>query len=405
MKNTLAPFLTLQDNQISSSSSPSRHIAAISLSILLLLSAVNSLWAADNQKNHPIALSKSENSWGGLVAKHYTKGEEAAASTPPVLASVVRRSPAAKKSEAAVDAKLFAQSAPPPPADAPKIERSESETERKPVKIEELLTEQKKITLDLSATYSHTSRSSGSTGLVSINTAGGQSIIIPVFLGDQEVDQDFISYTLNVRYGVTRKLELFGFGSVLTSFQRAFLNGQRDSDSDFNFNFAGLGATYQVRREDNYPALLVSASTNVLDNTEFTNDDYQLDYFRTFSASLTSFYTVDPVIFFAQASYRQSLKREHRGISIDPGEVFSFSPQVLFVVNPYITLTGGVRFSIQGRDKINGDRVALTRTSISPLFGVSYGIRDNLILSVDAEYRNEASFNQAILGIRATYRF
>jgi hypothetical protein len=98
------------------------------------------------------------------------------------------------------------------------------------------------------------------------------------------------------------------------------------------------------------------------------------------------------------------LERENE-VSVDPGEFFSLSPQIFFVVNPYINLNGGLRLSVQEENEIDGERTSLLRTSVSPIFGVSYEVSDSSILSLDTEYISEGSFSQAIASLRFTYRF
>lgn len=280
----------------------------------------------------------------------------------------------------------------------------EEEEERPPVRVEELLTAQGKWIFDFNILYSNIDTSSDRAQVITIDGPMGQPILIPVFLGEQVTDEDFISYIMDLRYGVTKNLEIFTYTGFFSDFQRLSLNDENESDSDSNFNFAGIGATYQIRPEDKYPAILASASANIADNTNFGNDDYEINFFKTFTGTLVSYYTVDPIVFFFQAVYQQNLKRRNE-ISINPGEFFSLSPQIFFVVNPYINLTWGARWRIQGHTEINGEVANSTRTGISPLFGVTYGVTNNLILSLDTEYRNEGSISQAIANLGFTYMF
>lgn len=289
------------------------------------------------------------------------------------------------------------------PKEATQAEQKD-QSERGPVRVEELITARGKWMLDFNILYSNIDTASGRTEILTLDGPSGQPILIPVYVGEQVTDQDFISYVLNVRYGLTNNLEIFAFSGFFSDFLRTSLNGENHSDSDFNFNFGGVGATYQIRREDRYPALLASASVNIADNTNFGDDDYELSFFKTFTGSLVSYYTVDPIVFFLQGVYQQNFERKN-GISIDPGEFFSLSPQIFFIVNPFINLTGGFRWRIQGADEINNIQVNSTRTSISPLFGVTYGVTDDLIISLDTEYRSEARIDQAIASLRFTYMF
>lgn len=289
------------------------------------------------------------------------------------------------------------------PKEATQAEQKD-QSEREPVRVEELITARGKWMLDFNILYSNIDTASGRTEILTLDGPGGQPILIPVYVGEQVTDQDFISYVMNVRYGLTNNLEIFAFSGFFSDFLRTSLNGENHSDSDFNFNFGGVGATYQIRREDEYPALLASASVNIADNTNFGDDDYEVSFFKTFTGSLVSYYTVDPIVFFLQGIYQQNFERKN-GISIDPGEFFSLSPQIFFIVNPFINLTGGFRWRIQGADEINNVQVNSTRTSISPLFGVTYGVTDDLIISLDTEYRSEARIDQAIASLRFTYMF
>ncbi|KAB2835433.1 MAG: hypothetical protein F9K51_00200 [Candidatus Dadabacteria bacterium] len=283
-------------------------------------------------------------------------------------------------------------------------DKQKAEEERPPVRVEELLTAPGQWIFDFNILYSNIDTSSDRAQVITIDGPLGQPILIPVFLGEQVTDEDFLSYIMNLRYGLTRNLEIFTYLGFFSDFQRSSLNGESESDSDFNFNFTGIGATYQIRPEDKYPAILASASANIADNTNFGNDDYEVNYFKTFTGTLVSYYTADPIVFFVQAIYQQNLKRKNE-ISINPGEFFSLSPQIFFVVNPFINLTWGLRWRIQGHDEINGDAVNSTRTGISPIFGVTYGVTNNLILSLDTEYRNEGSISQAIANLGFTYMF
>lgn len=302
------------------------------------------------------------------------------------------------------------------------------EDEKKPpVRIDELLTGKDSWTLDFALNYTNIDSTAQSIETIDFPGSGGETITFPVII-NRQVDQDILLSSLTLRYGVTDRMEVFGFSSLFADFQRASLGGDSRSDFDFNFNTAGVGATYQVLKEDRYPALIATTSLNLIENTNFGtfsqfseengseptgeqsdiginfDDDFKLNYFKTFSVSLSSYYTVDPVVFFLQSRYIQNFKRKN-SISIDPGENFSLSPQFFFVVNPYITLNWGVRFSVNDKDRINGEDINTTRTRLSPLFGVSYEVKDDLIVSFDAQYVNDPDFTRTSAGLRLNYNF
>jgi hypothetical protein len=280
---------------------------------------------------------------------------------------------------------------------------SESGSIRQPVRVEELITSPQKWTFDTSISYVNVNRSSGKSGVMIISTLT-QQYTVPYYLGDEEINEDLIGYMVNIRYGLTKTLEVFTFGSAFSDFQRISLAGERETYSDHDFNVAGVGATYQIRKEDKYPAMLISASANVAENTRFSGDS-EMNKFKSFSTSLTSYHTVDPVIFLVQAAYQYNKEREVDDTVIDPGSLLSLSPQILFVVNPFVTLAGGFKCTMQSRAKINGETLSSARTDVSPVMGFSYGITDNKILSFDTEFKNQADYDQSTVSLRLISRF
>jgi len=299
-----------------------------------------------------------------------------------------------------------------------------------PVRIDELLIKKNKWNLEYGLSYTNIDSTSQTVEIIDLPASGGETITFPLIV-NRQVDQDILISTLNLRYGLRDDLEVFGFTSMFANFLRVSTNNDniKEKDNDFNFNSAGTGVTYRLFSESRYPALLATATVNILDNTNFGSfknfnkekttgnsddqdnmygldleDDYHLNYFKTLSFSLTSYYSADPVVFFLEGKYLQNFKREN-SVSIDPGEGFSLSPQVFFIASPYLTLSWGLRFSLRGADKTNGERINSLRTRLSPLFGVSYELKDNLIFSLDAEYVNDPDFNRATAGLRLNYNF
>ncbi|WP_457643600.1 hypothetical protein [Persephonella sp.] len=278
-------------------------------------------------------------------------------------------------------------------------------TYAKPVKVEEILTYKNSWQLDLGISYSNIEKSSGESQLILIPIGNNQAIPVFNYLGQQNINQDVFIYSLNLRYGLTEKLEIFTYVNFFSNFQRTtYANGERESKEDHRFNSAGIGFSYQVLEEDKYPALLISVSSQVANNTNFSNG-YKVNYFKHYKVTLTSYYTVDPIVFFMQASYTLNLKEKNKDQKIDLGERFSFSPQIYFAINPYTTINWGFRWYIQGKDKINGEYASLTQTRTSFLFGASYEITNSLIFNLDYEYQPLSNGYQSSISTRFTYKF
>ena len=275
----------------------------------------------------------------------------------------------------------------------------------KPVKVEEILTYKNQWQLDLGISYSNIEKSSGESQLVLIPIGNNQTVPVFNYLGQQNVNQDYLVYSLNLRYGFTGNLELFSYTNFFSNFQRiTYPNGERETKEDHRFNSFGIGFSYQILEEDKYPALLVSFSSQIANNTSFSNG-YEITYFKHYKATLTSYYTVDPIVFFVQASYTLNLEEKNKDQKIDLGEQFSLSPQIYFAINPYTTINWGFSWYIQGKDKINGEYISLTQTRTSFLFGASYEITNNLIFSLDYEYQPLSNGYQSSISTRFTYKF
>ncbi len=275
----------------------------------------------------------------------------------------------------------------------------------KPVKVEEILTYKNEWQLDIGISYSNIEKSSGQSQLILIPIGNNQ--VIPVFnyLGQQNVNQDYIVYSLNLRYGFTEKLEVFTYINFFSNFQRiVYANEERKTQEEHRFNSVGAGFSYQVLEEDKYPALLISFSSQIANNTRFSNG-YKVNYFKHYKVTITSYYTIDPIVFFIQASYTLNLEEKNKDQSIDLGERFLLSPQIYFAINPYTTINWGFKWYIQGKDKINGKYISSTQTRTSFLFGMSYEITNNVVLNIDFEHQPLPDGYQSSILTRIIYKF
>lgn len=91
-------------------------------------------------------------------------------------------------------------------------------TYAKPVKVEEILTYKNSWQLDLGISYSNIEKSSGESQLILIPIGNNQAIPVSNYLGQQNVNQDYLVYSLNLRYGLTEKLEVFTYTNFFSNF-------------------------------------------------------------------------------------------------------------------------------------------------------------------------------------------
>lgn len=257
--------------------------------------------------------------------------------------------------------------------------------------------------------------------------AGGASFPIPVSIGDIDLDQDRVIPQLRLRYGITDKLDIFAFVSAIADFQRVTFGSDTRSESSFNFNSFGVGLAYEIFEGGVYPSLTVSASTRLVENTDFSAanafsvsqgttaqqaiinallaEDYHLTYLNSLSLSLTSYYKVDPVVFMLQGGVTQNFEGQHDDMQIDLGNVYSLATRALFVVNPFVTFSGGLQFVLIGESEINGEVVSSYRTILAPTLGVSYQVNQNLFTTVKARQIDEGDFSASTVTVGVSYQY
>ncbi len=273
------------------------------------------------------------------------------------------------------------------------------------MRVEEILTYKNQWQVDFGVSYSTVEKSSGDSQLVLIPVGDSQTVPVYSYLGEQKTNQDFIVYLLNIRYGLSDKLEIFCYTNSFSSFTRTYYSdGNTKNKEEHRFYSAGLGFSYQLLEEKKHPALIVSASSQVVSNTRFP-DGYKMTYMKHHRVSITSYYTVDPLVFLIQTVYTLNLKEKKGNQTVDYGDRISFSPHMYFAVNPYTTLSWGVEWYLQGENRINGQKTSYTTTKVSYIFGASYEITNNWIANFDYIYRPLIAGSQSFIRLMFNYKF
>ena len=257
----------------------------------------------------------------------------------------------------------------------------------KPVKIDEILTEQNKIRLDTSISYSNINRKAGLSAPIIYETANGDFVNIPTYIGNASTNQDYINYGFNFKYGISEKLEIFTNINLFTS-DTHISSSQFENSSNTGFSNLNVGLIYQIKNEDETPSLLVGGSTDLVESVTFSNEHKENLNFTSYSFFATSYYTVDPLVFLLTARYRLNLEKKYENENIEMGNIFTLSPNIYFAVNPYTSISWGVRYQFKDKDRINGEVVSNSGSSISYLFGTSYEISSKYILNFNAEKKD-----------------
>ncbi len=173
--------------------------------------------------------------------------------------------------------------------------------------------------------------------------------------------------------------------------------------SNKGFNSLNLGVTYQVKKEDERPSLLLGSSITTIERVKFTHNTKNA-YFKGYNFFATSYYTVDPVVFLLKASYGLSLKKSDSNSSVKNGNIFVLSPQIYFAVNPYTSMSWGVRYSYHDKSKMDGVYISASGSDVTYLFGTSYEISAKSTINIDLEYSNTISSSRNNIAISFSYK-
>ena len=274
----------------------------------------------------------------------------------------------------------------------------------KPLQIEDILTDKNKFKLNSTISYTNIDTKSINTKFVKYDISENNSITIPIVSGENLADTDYLNFSLDLKYGISKKLELFSFVNFYYSKNRYSLNDNFSNNSESDFNSFGIGLSYEIKSEDEYPSLLIGLSTQAIEKTkfyEFTNNNY----FRNTSLFATSFYTSDPIVFLLNLSYQLNFDKKINNQTLNNANVLNISPQIYFAVNPYTSLNLGVKYSYSSKDKINNINVSNSSSDIMFLFGVGYEINSKSIISVDTDFTNSSNYSQNSIAFTYSYKF
>lgn len=274
----------------------------------------------------------------------------------------------------------------------------------KPVKVDEILTDTNKFKLETSISYANINKKENVISPITYQTANGDFVNIPSYLGVSATNQDYINYGFSLKYGVTKKLEVFTGLNMFTS-DTHVSNSSFSSTSDKGFNNLNLGMTYEIKKEDDSPSILVGGSVDLLERVTFSDDHKEDQNLKSYSFFATSYYTVDPVVFLLKANYRLNLKKEYQDKSIESGNIFVLSPNIYFAINPYTSLNWGIKYQFKGKDRVDGNIAANSGSSVGYIFGVSYEINSKVTFNFDTEKLDTNEYESSNINLALSYKF
>ena len=222
------------------------------------------------------------------------------------------------------------------------------------IKLEELLSEKGKFTLEMGGTISAL-RQTGIAGLYeTIQTGAGTFVDVPVDIGATDRQSNTALAAVGLRYGLTVRSEIYA-RSTLRHDASTFTNsvtGLTESSSSAALQDVVIGLNYRFLDEGSHPALIGFTDIAVLQNTAATGSNFQSA--KSGTVGFTTYRVLDPIVLSLTAGYRAALSRDVDGDQIDPSDTLFINPSITFSVNNEVTLTGGMGLNFSGQDRVNG---------------------------------------------------
>jgi len=220
-----------------------------------------------------------------------------------------------------------------------------------PLAVENLLTDKGKLKLNLSLTYNN-------------NAVEGF------------FNSDAVVGSAALRYGLTGKTEIYARGTGQYSNSRSTTG----STTDIRFLDTWVGASYQFKKDTETPAVIGFLETALVEKGQKSTSSFQ-----SWTAGITTYKSIDPVVFVLSGYYSVNLPRKDGEASVDPGNAFALNPSMTFSVNDRVTLSSGIRWSNTWPrySEVNeASRRQYRETNTDLQLGVDYGFSDDDILNM-----------------------
>ncbi len=259
-----------------------------------------------------------------------------------------------------------------------------------PLTIEELLTDQGKVRLDLSLAYANREQQGLATAdPVTVQTGATSFVTLPSLVSQAQSNSDTLVGSLGLRYGLTPKTELYGRASYLYQDSRSSAFTSTASQREHRFADAWAGLNYQFKADDATPALLGFIEAAVREKHRTSSASL-----KSWMVGFTTYTAIDPVVLSLTSAYRINQARQDDSTGYKPGNFLLISPSVALAVNERISLTTGLQWSNRQADRINGMAQGFRRTSTNLQLGLGYGLTGggsvNLSFSTQASGQNGA---------------
>lgn len=272
------------------------------------------------------------------------------------------------------------------------------------INIDEILSEKNTLRLTTQLSYINIKNKDAQFSTLTYSLSDTNFITLPL-VDVINSNEDYLNVNLALRYGINNRIEIF---SSVNGYYHHILT--KDTLLSFyeknsgNFNNWNLGVAIEAKKEGKLPALLLGFSTDLLGIANYQNKN-KLNYLNTYNFFISSYYTIDPIVFFLQGNFYFSLDDHFSDVILSYGKVFSLAPTIYFAINPDVSLNFGIKYMYKSSDKINHKVVNLDGSSIAYNFGISCEITQKVFFFADTEFLQTSSYTSNAFNLTFLFKF
>jgi hypothetical protein len=261
-----------------------------------------------------------------------------------------------------------------------------------PIEVENIFTNKGKKSLSLSFSYSDLEPNNNIESVFLIQSGSNIFNLIRI----EEGESDFLTATASLRYGLTKKMEVFLKGGVNYQDNRSTSNTGGDNLS--NLSRTRVGFNYKISEDNDTPALFSSFEYTVRD--EFLGETFSG---KSYQVGFSGYKAIDPLVFYVSTGYQKNQTRIVQDISLRVGDTFFIRPSVSFSVNDKVSLFGGFTWQSVGKTFVDNTTTTVRKTDTNLNFGTSYGISKKSYVQFFFDTGDSVTSNS--FGVDWTYNF
>lgn len=260
------------------------------------------------------------------------------------------------------------------------------------IDVENIFTNKGKKSFSLSFSYSDLEPNSKIENISLIQSGSNTFTLIRV----EEGESDFLAATASLRYGLTKRTEIFLKSGL--NYQDKRSNSGTGNNNRSNRSKTRVGVNYKISGDNNTPALFGFFDYTLRD--EFLGEIFSG---KAYQAGFSGYTAIDPLVFYVSTGYQKNTPRIIEGIEFRAGDTFYIRPSVSFSVNDKASIFGGFTWKNIGRTFINNRSTTVRKTNTNLNLGVSYGISEKSYMQFFFDTGDSISSNS--FGVDWTYNF